>query len=104
MTKQPRDQKQVSTLIVVGIVVIFVLAMCAGCSTVVPVKARFPEPPARDAQTRCPDLQKLKDAPTLSDVTRTVTQNYNTYYECAVRTDTWQEWYEVQKRIFEGVK
>lgn len=104
MTTKHRDQEQVSTLIVVGIVVIFVLAMCAGCSTVVPVKARFPEPPGLGAQSRCPDLQKLNDAPALSDVTRTVTQNYSTYYECAVRADTWQEWYEVQKRIFEGAK
>jgi hypothetical protein len=78
--------------------------LLSGCATVVPVKARFPEPPARGAQTRCPDLQKLNDAPALSDVTRTVTQNYSTYYECAVRADAWQEWYEVQKRIFEGVK
>ena len=52
----------------------------------------------------CPDLQKLKDNAKLSDVATTVTVNYGTYYECAVKTDAWQEWYQIQRRIFEGVK
>ena len=74
----------------------------SGCSTVVPVAVRFPEPPGKGAVTRCPDLQKLRDDAKLSDVARTVTVNYGTYYECAVKADAWQEWYEIQKRIFEG--
>ena len=102
MSKEHRDQKQVSTLIVLGIAVMFVLAMCSGCSIVVPVTAKFPEPPGRGAMTRCADLQKLKDDAKLSDVANTVTMNYGTYYECAVRADAWQEWYEIQKRIFNG--
>lgn len=76
--------------------------LLSGCSTVVPVTAKFPEPPGRNAMERCPQLQKLKDDPALSDVARTVTMNYSTYYECAVKADTWQEWYQVQKNIFEG--
>ena len=76
--------------------------LLTGCSTVVPVTAKFPDPPGRNAQERCPQLQKLKDDPALSDVARTVTINYGTYYECAVRADAWQEWYQIQKRIFEG--
>ena len=77
-------------------------AMLTGCSTVVPVTAKFPEPPGKMAQERCPQLQQLKADPALSDVARTVTMNYSTYYECAVKADTWQEWYQIQKRIFEG--
>lgn len=76
--------------------------LLTGCSTVVPVTAKFPEPPGKMALERCPQLQKLKDDPALSDVARTVTVNYGTYYECAVRADAWQEWYQIQKRIFEG--
>jgi len=49
-------------------------------------------------------LAKLKDDAKLSDVATTVTINYSTYYECAVKVDGWIEWYEVQKRIFESVK
>jgi hypothetical protein len=63
---------------------------------------KFPDAPGRLATERCPNLQKLKDDARLSDVARTVTINYSTYYECAVKADAWQEWYEIQKRIFEG--
>lgn len=102
MSKEHREQRQVSTLIVLGIIVLFVLAMCSGCATTVPVTAKFPEPPGKSAMVRCADLQKLKDDARLSDVANTVTANYGTYYECAVRADAWQEWYQIQKRIFEG--
>lgn len=98
-----RDQGVVSSLIIFALAVMFVLAI-TGCSTVVPVAAKFPEPPGKAATQPCPDLQKLADDSKLSDVARTVTINYSTYYECAVKVDTWREWYEIQKRIFEGVK
>jgi len=73
----------------------------SGCSTAVPVTARFPEPPGLLATTPCPALKKLTDTPNLSDVSRTVTINYTTYYECQVKTDAWIEWYQIQKHIFE---
>lgn len=96
-----KKQRPVSTMLVIGIIAVFVLAMCAGCSTPVPVTAKFPEPPGRGAMTTCPALQKLKDDAKLSDVATTVTVNYGTYYECAVKVDAWQEWYGIQKIIFE---
>lgn len=95
-------QRPVSTMLVIGIIAVFVLAMCSGCSTVVPVTAKFPEPPGRGAMTACPALQKLNSDARLSDVANTVTVNYGTYYECAVKTDAWQEWYRIQRHIFEG--
>jgi hypothetical protein len=91
-------------MLVIGIIAVFVLAMCSGCSTPVPVTAKFPEPPGRGAMTACPALQKLNSDAKLSDVATTVTINYGTYYECAVKADAWQEWYQIQRRIFEGVK
>lgn len=97
-------QRPVSTMLVIGIIAVFVLAMCSGCSTPVPVTAKFPEPPGRGAMTACPALQKLNSDAKLSDVATTVTINYGTYYECAVKADAWQEWYQIQRRIFEGVK
>lgn len=77
--------------------------LLSGCSTVVPVTAKFPEPP-RYATTACADLKKLNDNAKLSDVATTVNINYTTYYECAVRVDSWNEWYAIQKRIFENTK
>ena len=79
-----------------------VLAMCSGCSTVVPVTAKFPAAPGQSYQQACPDLQKLKDQPQLSDVSQTININYSTYYECAVKLDAWIRWYTEQRTIFES--
>jgi hypothetical protein len=75
--------------------------LVSGCSTTVPVTAKFPEKPKYTEA--CPQLQKLNEGAKLSDVSTTVNINYTTYYECAVKVDKWNEWYEIQKRIFEGV-
>ena len=85
------------------LVVLAISLALSACSTLVPVAMTFPEAPGRQAMVACPNLQKLKDDARLSDVSRTVTINYSTYYECAVKTDAWIEWYEIQRRIFEGV-
>ena len=81
---------------------ILIALSLAGCSTVVPVNVKFPEPPGKGAMTACPDLQKLADGARLSDVANTVTMNYSTYYECAVKADAWQEWYRIQQHISES--
>jgi hypothetical protein len=54
--------------------------------------------------TPCPQLQKLQEDAKLSDISKTVSVNYGTYYECAVKTDAWIEWYQKQKHIFENIK
>jgi hypothetical protein len=81
---------------------LLLVLLLAGCSTTVPVTAKFPEPPKYT--DRCPQLEKIKDDAKLSDVATTVTLNYSTYYECAVKNDAWNEWYQIQKNIFESVK
>ena len=86
--KNQRDQQVVSSLIMFAVVIMIILAV-SGCTTAVPVTAK------------CPALQKLNNDAKLSDVANTVTVNYSTYYECAVKTDAWQEWYNIQKIIFE---
>jgi hypothetical protein len=78
--------------------------LLTGCSTVVPVTQKFPEAPGNVAMTACPQLQKLSEDARLSDISKTVTVNYGTYYECAVKTDAWIEWYQKQKIIFENIK
>ena len=78
--------------------------LLTGCSTVVPVTNTFPNAPSDIALVRCPQLQKIADDAQLSDVAKTVTVNYGTYYECAVKTDAWIEWYQKQKIIFDNIK
>ena len=96
-----REQGHRSSLIVMAIVALCILAMCSGCSTAVPVTAKFPEAP-RLGLGACPQLQTVPDDVKLSELTKTVIVNYGTYYECAVKADQWQQWYEIQRRIFEG--
>ena len=85
------------------LVVLAISLALTACSTLVPVAMTFPEAPGRQAMVACPSLQKLKDDARLSDVSRTVTINYSNYYECAVKTDAWIEWYQIQRHIFESV-
>jgi len=80
---------------------LLVLAL-TGCS-VVPVKVNFPDVPER-LMIKCPQLEKVSETPTLSDVAKTVTNNYTSYYECAVKHDGFVEWYNIQKEIFNKVK
>jgi hypothetical protein len=100
--KNQQDQSIVSSVIIFAIVIMLVLAI-TGCSTTVPVSAKFPDAPKLGLGT-CPQLQTVPDDVKLSGLTATVTTNYSTYYECAVKVDQWTEWYEIQKRIFESVK
>ena len=79
---------------------ILLITTLVGCSTVVPVTAKFPEVPER-LLVRCPQLEKLGNEAKLSDLSKTVTINYTTYYECAVKHDAFVEWYKIQKEIFD---
>ena len=82
--------------------VVLLSLLLTGCSTVVPVTNTFPNAPSDIALARCPQLQKIADNAQLSDVAKTVTINYGTYYECAVKLDAWILWYSAQKLIFES--
>jgi hypothetical protein len=97
-----KEQAQRSITIGIIIVLLLMLAMCGGCATAVPVTARFPAAPGQTYLQACPDLQKLKDQPLLSDISKTININYSTYYECAVKLDAWIQWYSAQKLIFES--
>jgi hypothetical protein len=76
----------------------------SGCATVsVPVKAKFPVMP-ETLLVQCPQLEQVKEDAKLSDITKVITKNYTTYYECAVKHDAIVEWYKIQKTIYESVK
>jgi hypothetical protein len=82
---------------------ILFVVLLTGCSTTVPIVAKFPEVPEK-LMVKCPQLQKVNDDAKLSDITKTITINYTEYYTCAVKNDAWIEWYQIQKNIFEGLK
>ena len=101
--KNIEKQQRLTTILFVVITAIFFIAMFTGCSTTVPVTAKFPSTPDR-LLVKCPQLEKLEGEVKLSDISKAITMNYTTYYECAVKNDSWIEWYNIQKKIFEEIK
>lgn len=71
-----------------------------GCSTSVPVKRSFPNVPT-ELMESCPDLKQTQETTKLSEVLKVVVENYSQYHECKIKNDSWKEWYNTQKKIFE---
>ena len=82
---------------------IVVVVFMMGCSTTVPVVAKFPQSPER-LMLPCAQLEKLENEAKLSDIAKSVTNNYTKYHECSIQNELWIEWYRTQKQIFESVK
>jgi hypothetical protein len=79
------------------------LLLLSGCSTTVPVVAKFPKVPP-ELTEKCQELQTITDDAKLSDVTKTVVINYTQYNLCSVKVDAWNEWYKTQQKLFESIK
>jgi hypothetical protein len=78
--------------------------LITGCSTTVPVVAKFPETPP-SLRITCPELKKIEgESISIVDLHKTVVENYTQYYECAAKVEGWNEWYTKQKKIFDEVK
>ena len=95
-------QQKISTILFVIITAIFFIAMFSGCSTTVPVVAKFPKASAT-LMEKCPPLETI-DKPTvlLSELVSTITRNYTKYHECAAIVEGWQDWHTEQSKITGG--
>lgn len=83
---------------------LLIVLLLAGCCTQIPVKQEFPKA-IPELMKKCEDLKKLEgDKVAITDMLKVVVENYTLYYECAVKTDGWQEWYTEQKKIYDSVK
>lgn len=78
--------------------------LLVGCSTTVPVIAKFPKVP--DALTqKCEPLKKIEgEQISIVDLHVRVVENYTQYHECALKVEEWNTWYTQQKKIFEELK
>jgi uncharacterized protein YcfL len=80
---------------------LLIVLLLTGCSTAVPVARKFPDAP-ETLMKPCADLKKIdKENPLLSEVVKSVTENYMLYHECALKSESWIEWYNVQKKVFQ---
>jgi hypothetical protein len=86
-----------------SLILLLPIILLAGCLNT-PVAETFPEVPA-ELLVACPDLKFVDPATTkLSEVVSVVASNYGQYQECQIKVDTWIEWYNHQKKIFDSVK
>lgn len=85
------------------LIILSLVLFLIGCTTVVPVHRKFPEAPTSILQP-CPDLFLTQPTEKLSEVLLIVTKNYTLYHECSAKTDSWIEWYNEQRRIFEELE
>ena len=74
--------------------------LLTGC-VAVPIQPKFPEAPESLKQP-CAQLEDVPAGTTkLSEVLGVVVSNYALYHECQMKVDTWNEWYQTQKSIYE---
>jgi len=83
-----------------ALLAIMALGLLSACSTTVPVTVRFPEVPPELSEPCPSDLKPVPEGVSLSDLTKTVAENYTTYHECAEKAAGWIEWYETQRSIY----
>ena len=90
------------TLKLSSLAVVLILAGCA--SQPVPVVPKFPTAPEMLLK-KCPELKTIEgEKVNIIDFTKTVSENYTTYYECSAVHDSFIDWYNKQKHIFEEIK
>lgn len=82
-------------------VAIAVLLVMTGCAA--PVKREFPAIPP-NLEKPCSSLLQVPKTTKLSEVLEVVSENYALYRECQIKNETWLDWYQKQKKIFDSVK
>jgi hypothetical protein len=90
------------SLIRLFILVIFIILafLITACSTAVPVTQKFPSAPDM-LMEKCPQLKTIAgEKISIVDFTRTVSENYTTYYQCAAGKEAWIDWYDQQRKTW----
>ncbi len=83
------------------LLILSVLAL-TGCASD-PMVMNFPDAPAELRQP-APELKPLdKNQRKQSDLIQNANENYSKFYELKNRYEAWQEWYEKQQKIYQGV-
>ena len=83
---------------------IALLSLMVGCTTTVPVTMKWPS--ASDEMLAQPaDLTPLpEDKRTLTDLIENSNDNYAQYYILKEKYEGWQNWYNGQQKIWQGLK
>ena len=77
----------------------------SGCSLFqkpVPIAPKWPDA-VTELRERCPDLQTIEgDKVAVTEFLKAVVKNYQLYYECSIKNEGWNKWYDEQKKIYEN--
>lgn len=82
------------------LVLLFGAFFLVGCTTTVPVSINFPTAP-NVLMRPCVELKRINDGAVLSEVAKIVSENYMLYHECALKSESWTNWYNAQKNASE---
>lgn len=81
------------------IITLATILLLSGCTTIVPVKQKFPDAP-KTLLEKCPELNQAEEnASDITEFLKVIIKNYQLYYECSNKQDGWIDWYNGQKRI-----
>jgi hypothetical protein len=84
--------------------IILPFMLLAGCATPVPVTPKWPPVPA-EFLSSCPDLKTIDPKnDKISAFVETVADNYNQYYQCGDKVNSWILWYNEQQKLWKTIK
>ncbi len=87
--------------------IILITILLNGCSLLpklTAAKPKFPEP-IKELTEPCPNLKQIEgDKVAITDLLKSVVNNYTLYYQCSLKNDGWNEWYRQQKEIYDKIK
>lgn len=85
-----------------ALILVVALSGCALFQKPVPVAPKWPDA-VPELRERCPDLQTVEgDKVAITELLKAVVKNYQLYYECGIKNDNWNKWYDEQKKIYEN--
>jgi len=84
---------------------LLVTVVLSACAAPTPVRQTFPQA-VPELMEPCDRLRTIvvKDDVAITELLRTVTENYQNYHICSERVAAWQEWYRSQRQINESIR
>jgi hypothetical protein len=88
---------------IILILPVFLLSGCIFSKQPVPIAPKFPDA-TPELLKKCENLMTIEgDKIPITDLLKTVVNNYSLYYACSNKVEGWQEWYIKQKKNYDSI-